>query len=70
MKVSIITATYNSSKTIADTLQSLNTQSYENILNNNGFGIDENRVAIETVEHIRNATILLKTENMHSLIIK
>ena len=31
MKVSIITATYNSSKTIADTLQSLNTQSYENI---------------------------------------
>ncbi|MGB3385327.1 MAG: glycosyltransferase family 2 protein [Marinomonas sp.] len=31
MKVSIITATYNSSETIADTLQSLNTQSYQDI---------------------------------------
>lgn len=31
MKVSIITATYNSAETIADTLHSLNTQSYKNI---------------------------------------
>lgn len=31
MKVSIITATYNSAKTISDTLQSLNTQSYQDI---------------------------------------
>lgn len=31
MKVSIITATYNSASTINDTLQSLNNQSYENI---------------------------------------
>ncbi|MFT5716073.1 MAG: glycosyltransferase [Oleiphilaceae bacterium] len=31
MKVSIITATYNSAATISDTLQSLNVQSYENI---------------------------------------
>lgn len=31
MKVSIITATYNSAKTISDALQSLNTQSYQNI---------------------------------------
>jgi len=31
MKVSIITATYNSAATISDTLQSLNEQSYQNI---------------------------------------
>ncbi|ARD43583.1 glycosyltransferase family 2 protein [Colwellia sp. PAMC 21821] len=31
MKVSIITATYNSAETISDTLQSLNAQSYKNI---------------------------------------
>lgn len=31
MKVSIITATYNSAETITDTLQSLNTQSYQDI---------------------------------------
>ena len=31
MKVSIITATYNSAQTIADTLRSLNSQSYKNI---------------------------------------
>ncbi|RZF79187.1 Gfo/Idh/MocA family oxidoreductase [Pseudoalteromonas sp. CO325X] len=31
----------------------LHTQSYMNILQGNGFGVDENRVAIETVEKIR-----------------
>ena len=31
MKISIITATFNSSKTIADTIQSVNNQSYANI---------------------------------------
>lgn len=31
----------------------LHTQSYQNILAGNGFGVDENRVAIETVEKIR-----------------
>jgi len=31
MKISIITATYNSAKTISDTLKSLNDQSYQNI---------------------------------------
>ena len=31
MKVSIITATYNSAVTIADTLMSLNAQSYQDI---------------------------------------
>ena len=31
MKVSIITATYNSAETISDTLKSLNEQTYQNI---------------------------------------
>lgn len=33
----------------------LHTRSYEEILKGNGFGLDENRVAIETVSHIRDA---------------
>lgn len=35
----------------------LHTQSYEEILNGNGFGLNENRPAIEMVSHIRNAPI-------------
>ena len=34
----------------------LHTRSYEEILNGNGFGLEENRVAIETVAKIRTAT--------------
>lgn len=34
----------------------LHTTSYQNILDGKGFGLDENRTAIETVAHIRNAT--------------
>lgn len=34
----------------------LHTRSYEEILNGNGFGLEANRVAIETVAHIRGAT--------------
>lgn len=34
----------------------LHTVSYQQILAGNGFGLDENRTAIETVAHIRNAT--------------
>lgn len=48
----------------------LHTKSYQDILAGDGFGIDENRVAIETVEQIRNATVSFERENMHSLIIK
>lgn len=33
----------------------LHTRSYEEILKGNGFGLDENRVAIETVSHIRDS---------------
>ncbi len=35
----------------------LHTRSYEEVLAGNGFGLEENRVAIETVAHIRNAQI-------------
>lgn len=35
----------------------LHTRSYEEILAGRGFGLEENRVAIETVAHIRNATV-------------
>jgi UDP-N-acetyl-2-amino-2-deoxyglucuronate dehydrogenase len=35
----------------------LHTRSYEEILSGRGFGLEENRVAIETVSHIRNAKI-------------
>jgi len=48
----------------------LHTQSYENILADKGFGIEENRVAIETVEHIRTSTISVDVKNVHSLMIK
>ncbi|MBY5969537.1 Gfo/Idh/MocA family oxidoreductase [Halomonas denitrificans] len=34
----------------------LHTRSYEEILQGNGFGLDDNRVAIDTVSEIRNAT--------------
>lgn len=48
----------------------LHTQSYQNILAGNGFGIDENRVAIETVEHIRNEPLTLATDKAHPLLSK
>lgn len=35
----------------------LHTRSYEEVLAGRGFGLEENRVAIETVSHIRNAAI-------------
>jgi len=34
----------------------LHTRSYEEILAGRGFGLEENRVAIDTVAHIRKAT--------------
>lgn len=48
----------------------LHTQSYEHILVGNGYGIDENRTAIETVETIRNAEILPPTNTPHHLLSK
>ena len=48
----------------------LHTQSYQNVLSGNGFGIDENRVAIETVEHIRVQDIVDAGEKAHPLLSK
>lgn len=43
----------------------LHTRSYEAILEGNGFGLEENRVAIETVADIRNQTPNLHVGEMH-----
>ena len=43
----------------------LHTRSYEEILKGNGFGLEENRVAIDTVSHIREATPLGLTGDYH-----
>lgn len=42
----------------SDGFTDLHTRSYEEILKGNGFGLEENRVAIDTVAHIRTATPL------------
>jgi UDP-N-acetyl-2-amino-2-deoxyglucuronate dehydrogenase len=46
----------------------LHTTSYRKILSGHGFGLEENRVAIETVEKIRNAKIVSRGE-MHPFVI-
>jgi UDP-N-acetyl-2-amino-2-deoxyglucuronate dehydrogenase len=43
----------------------LHNRSYEEILAGRGFGLEENRVAIETVSHIRNATPLGLSGDYH-----
>lgn len=48
----------------------LHTQSYERILAGNGYGVGENRAAIETVETIRSAEILSSPSAAHSLLPK
>ncbi|KAF7788292.1 UDP-N-acetyl-2-amino-2-deoxyglucuronate dehydrogenase [Pseudoalteromonas rubra] len=48
----------------------LHTQSYQNILAGNGFGIDENRIAIETVENIRTQNIVEAGDKAHPLLNK
>ena len=48
----------------------LHTQSYQNILEGKGFGIDANRVAIETVENIRVQDIVNAGEKAHPLLTK
>jgi len=48
----------------------LHTQSYQNILAGNGFGIEENRTAIETVEAIRTNHISVPGEKAHRLLSK
>lgn len=48
----------------------LHTQSYQNILAGNGYGVEENRAAIQTVAEIRNAPITENPENPHPLLAK
>lgn len=48
----------------------LHTQSYENVLKGTGYGVDENRVAIETVEHIRRSDVVDAGEKAHPLLFK
>ena len=43
----------------------LHTRSYEEILAGRGFGLEENRVAIKTVAHIRNAELSPLTGDYH-----
>ena len=46
----------------SDGFTDLHTRSYEEILAGRGFGLEENRAAIETVAHIRNAPIATRGE--------
>lgn len=48
----------------------LHTQSYQNILAGNGYGVEENRAAIQTVAEMRNAPIKENPENPHPLLAK
>ena len=48
----------------------LHTQSYENILAGKGYKICENKVAIETVETIRNAQLVDNPSKKHPLLLK
>ncbi|KJY90465.1 gfo/Idh/MocA family oxidoreductase [Pseudoalteromonas piscicida] len=48
----------------------LHTQSYQNVLAGNGFGIDENRIAIKTVESIRVQDIVAAGVKAHPLLNK
>lgn len=48
----------------------LHTQSYENVLAGNGYGLEENRTAIETVEKIRVQEVVANPEHYHPLMSK
>ena len=48
----------------------LHTQSYQNILAGDGYGVDENRAAIKTVEGIRSAEITINPPVPHPLLEK
>ncbi|WP_373818400.1 Gfo/Idh/MocA family protein [Glaesserella sp.] len=48
----------------------LHTPNYQLVLEGNGFGIEENRAAIETVEMIRTASIIENPVNPHPLLVK
>ena len=48
----------------------LHTESYQNFLAGKGFGIEDNRAAIQTVAELRNAKVLGKPEECHPLLKK
>lgn len=48
----------------------LHTQSYQRILDGRGYGIEENRAAIETVEVMRKADLVINPANPHPLLKK
>jgi UDP-N-acetyl-2-amino-2-deoxyglucuronate dehydrogenase len=48
----------------------LHTQSYQRILDGQGYGVEENRAAIETVEVIRTAPLTLNPQASHPLLAK
>ncbi|MBU1619119.1 MAG: Gfo/Idh/MocA family oxidoreductase [Gammaproteobacteria bacterium] len=48
----------------------LHTQSYQRIINGEGFGVEENRAAIETVQNIRTSALTLQPEHVHPLLAK
>ncbi|MDX5407737.1 MAG: Gfo/Idh/MocA family oxidoreductase [Chromatiaceae bacterium] len=52
----------------SDGFTDLHTVSYREILAGNGFGLEENRVAIETVAHIRNAALSPLTGEYHPFV--
>ncbi|WP_375752244.1 Gfo/Idh/MocA family oxidoreductase [Vibrio sp. HN007] len=48
----------------------LHTQSYEKVLAGNGYGLEENRTAIETVEKLREQPMVSNEHNYHPLVYK
>jgi UDP-N-acetyl-2-amino-2-deoxyglucuronate dehydrogenase len=48
----------------------LHTQSYQNILQGSGYGVEQNRAAITTVEGIRSSQITVNPERPHPLLEK
>lgn len=54
----------------SDGFTDLHTISYKEILAGNGFGLEENRVAIETVAHIRTAALSGLTGDYHPFVTK
>src|SRR5690606_30695796 len=54
----------------SDGFTDLHTVSYREILAGRGFGLEENRVAIETVAHIRDAAISSLVGDYHPFVTK
>lgn len=54
----------------SDGFTELHTRIYEEVLAGRGFGVEENRVAIETVAHIRNAALAPANDLMHPFLEK